>query len=63
MLRIGRRDAGPGAVVDLFAHDLFVESLGHATDFWGEGFDGGPQRGVIASVFTHHASNAFADLW
>ena len=28
----------------------------------GDGFDGRPQRGVLASVLTHHANSAFADL-
>ena len=28
----------------------------------GDGFDGGPQRGVLASVLLHHANGAFADL-
>jgi hypothetical protein len=61
-LQLGRRDAGPGAVVDLIALDPFVEGLGHAADLWGEGFDGGPQRGVVAAVLTHHANSPFADL-
>ena len=61
-LQVGRRDAGPGAVVDLIALDPFVEGLRHAADLGGDGFNGGPQRGVLASVLLHHANSAFAYL-
>jgi hypothetical protein len=30
-----------------------VEGLGHAADFGGNGLNGGPQGGVLASMFEH----------
>ena len=49
-LQVACRDADPGAGVDLIALDLFVEGLRHAVDFGSDGFNGRPQRGVLASV-------------
>lgn len=42
-LQVTRRNAGPGAGVDLIVLDLFIERLRHAADFGSNGFDVSPQ--------------------
>ena len=50
------------AGIDFLALDPFMQGLGHAANFGGDGFNGRPQRGVLASVLLHHAHSAFPDL-
>ena len=42
--------------------DPFIERLRHAANFGGDGFNGRPQRRVVASVLLHHTHCAFANL-
>lgn len=60
-LQLSRRDTGP-AGVDLIALDPFVEGLRNATNLARDGFNGSPQRRVVASALLHHANSTFADL-
>lgn len=61
-LQVGRRDASPGTGIDLIALEPLIEGLRHADNLGGDGFDGGPQRGLLASVLLHPANGEFANL-
>ncbi len=62
LFTLGCRDAVALAGIDLVSLDLFVEGLGNAADHGGDGFDGGPHQGVLASVLAHQANGLFSHL-
>ena len=61
-LRLCGSNAVAHSGIDLHALDPFIERLRHAPNLGGDGFNGRPERGVIASVLLHHSYCAFANL-
>jgi hypothetical protein len=57
-----RADAIAHVLVNFVLSNQVIEGLRHAANLGGNGLNGSPQGGVLASVFEHHADSAFHHL-